>query len=127
MQNVYLAATSATPEVDFRFDAHRLSLKGESYPENAQAFYGPLLDAVSAYLAGSRGADIHIDVQLAYFNSSSTKLLMSLFELFNQAALSGNHVVVNWFHDEEDDTILEFGEEIAEDYPALELLTQALV
>jgi hypothetical protein len=52
---------------------------------------------------------------------------MSLFELFNQAALSGNHVVVNWFHDEEDDTILEFGEEIAEDYPALELLTQALV
>ncbi|MCW3481835.1 DUF1987 domain-containing protein [Neisseriaceae bacterium JH1-16] len=127
MQNVYLAATSATPEVDFRFDAHRLSLKGESYPENAQAFYGPLLDAASAYLAGSRGADIRIDVQLAYFNSSSTKLLMSLFELFNQAALSGNHVVVNWFHDEEDDTILEFGEEIAEDYPALELLTQALV
>ncbi|MDN0081143.1 DUF1987 domain-containing protein [Crenobacter sp. SG2305] len=127
MQNVYLAATSATPEVDFRFDSHRMSLKGESYPENAQAFYGPLLDAVGSYLAACRGANIQIDVQLAYFNSSSTKLLMSLFEQFNQAALAGNHVVVNWFHDEEDDTILEFGEEIAEDYPALELLTQALV
>jgi len=127
MQNVYLAPTSATPEIDFRFDSHTLSLKGESYPENAQAFYGPLLDAAGAYLAGCRGAMIRVDVQLAYFNSSSTKLLMSLFEQFNQAALNGNHVVVNWFHDEEDDTILEFGEEIAEDYPALELLTQALV
>ncbi|KZE34298.1 uncharacterized protein DUF1987 [Crenobacter luteus] len=127
MQNVYLAATAATPEVDFRFDTHSLSLKGESYPENAQAFYGPLLEMTARYLAGLDHARIVVDVQLAYFNSSSTKLLMSLFELFNDAAVKGNYVTLNWHYDEDDDTILEFGEEIADDYPALDFVAHALV
>lgn len=35
--------------------------------------------------------------------------------------------VSNWFYDEDDDTILEFGEEIADDFAALEFRPQALV
>ncbi len=35
---IVLAATPATPEVNFDFAAHRLVLKGEAYPENAAAF-----------------------------------------------------------------------------------------
>ncbi|RXZ44489.1 DUF1987 domain-containing protein [Crenobacter cavernae] len=127
MQNIHLSATAATPEVDFRFDSHQLSLKGESYPENAQSFYGPLLDAVASYLAGLDHAQITVDVQLAYFNSSSTKLLMNLFELLNNSAVKGNYVTLNWHYDEDDDTILEFGQEIADDYPSLDFHPRALV
>jgi hypothetical protein len=68
-----------------------------------------------------------VNVTLAYFNSSSTKMLFSLFEILNNAVLSGNVVVLNWFYDEDDDTILEFGEEIADDFAALEFRPQALV
>lgn len=50
-----------------------------------------------------------------------------LFEILNNAVLSGNVVVLNWFYDEDDDTILEFGEEIADDFAALEFRPQALV
>ncbi len=119
MENLFIAATPSTPEVDFRFDQHTLSLKGESYPENATSFYGGVLERVRQYLAGCKGTEIRINVSLAYFNSSSTKLLFSMFDAFNQAALAGNEVSLNWFHDEDDETLFEFGQEIHQDYPAL--------
>lgn len=77
--------------------------------------------------AGRSDTTIQVNVTLAYFNSSSTKMLFSLFEILNNAVLSGNVVVLNWFYDEDDDTILEFGEEIADDFAALEFRPQALV
>ena len=40
------AATQATPEVNFDFSAQRLVLKGEAWPENAAAFFRPLLQAI---------------------------------------------------------------------------------
>lgn len=119
MENLFLPATPSTPEVDFRFDQHQLTLKGESYPENAMSFYGSLLTRVGQYLAACRSTDISLNISLAYFNSSSTKLLFSMLEAFNDAAKAGNRVTLNWYHDAEDETLYEFGQEICEDYPAL--------
>ncbi|WP_293759777.1 DUF1987 domain-containing protein [uncultured Aquitalea sp.] len=127
MQNLYIAATSSTPEVDFRFDSHQLSLRGESYPENAHAFFGPIMDAVQAYLPKLHATTVTLDIQLAYFNSSSTKVLLELFGLFNKAAVAGNYVHLNWHYIEDDETILEFGEEVADDYTALDFHPCAMV
>jgi hypothetical protein len=127
MNTLHLAPGAATPEIDFDFGAHRLALRGESYPENAQTFYTPILTALDAYLTRQTGTRITVDVQLAYFNSSSTTLLTVLFERLNRAALAGNDIVLNWRYDEDDDAILEFGQEIADDYPALDFHALALV
>lgn len=120
MDNLYIAATTTSPEVDFRFDQHMLSLKGESYPENAAAFYAPIIEQLRNYLAGATGAVITIDVVLTYFNSSSTKMLFSMFDALDQAAQSGTRVLMNWYRDEEDETIAEFGEELEADFHAIE-------
>jgi hypothetical protein len=120
MDNLYIAATTTSPEVDFRFDEHALSIKGESYPENAAAFYAPIIEQMRAYLAGNVGAAITIDVALTYFNSSSTKMLFSMFDALDQAAQSGTRVSMNWYRDEEDETIAEFGEELKADFRAIE-------
>ncbi|HQS02689.1 MAG: Fe-S oxidoreductase [Halothiobacillus sp. 24-54-40] len=126
MEKFYLAATSNTPEVDFDFPARRLLLKGESYPESAAAFYGDILNKTSAFLDETREQTIHISVQLNYFNSSSTKMLFSLFDRLNLAAEEGNTVVLDWHHDIDDETILEFGLELAEDFPAIEFHAHAI-
>lgn len=121
MENLYLAATADTPEVDFRFDAHTLSLTGESYPENAAAFYGPILKRLQSYLVTcSEGDTITVDVALVYFNSSSTKMLFSFYDALNGAAKLGVRVVLNWHRDPEDDTIAEFGGELRDDFTALD-------
>jgi SiaC family regulatory phosphoprotein len=120
MENLHIPATTTSPEVDFRFDQHALSIKGESYPENAAAFYAPIIEQMRKYLAASSGAEITIDVALTYFNSSSTKMLFSIFDALDQAAESGSRVLMNWYRDEEDETIAEFGEELKADFRAIE-------
>ncbi len=120
MQDLFLPATGVTPAVSFKFSQHHLALRGESYPENANAFYDPLMQLVTQYLSGLKGESVRVDVALNYFNSSSTKLLLSLFATFNTYATKGGHVQVNWEYDEEDDTLLEFGQELHDDNAALD-------
>jgi hypothetical protein len=119
MDNLYIAPTPTSPEVDFKFDAHTLSLRGESYPENAAAFYGDIIKQLQAYLKSLDGAKVTVNIALAYFNSSSTKMLFNIIEALSDAVQAGNEVAVNWFHDEDDDTILEFGQDLIDDFPAI--------
>ncbi|RAR65863.1 uncharacterized protein DUF1987 [Paraburkholderia unamae] len=119
MDNLFIAATATSPEIDFRFDEHVLSLRGESYPENAAAFYAPVIERLNGWLATCTDTAITVEVTLTYFNSSSTKMLFSVFDALDRAASSGNPVQVNWYRDEEDETILEFGEELQTDFTAI--------
>ena len=120
MTNIFIAASASSPEVDFRFDERQLSLKGEAYPENAAAFWGEIINALLEFIKQDSSPEpITIDVALAYFNSSSTKMLFSLFDALNAKAENGTPVTLNWYHDAEDDTIYEFGQELCEDFTAL--------
>lgn len=122
MDNLFIAASPSSPEVDFRFDERRLSLKGESYPENAAQFWGDIITALRRFLTeDTDSAAVTVNVALAYFNSSSTKMLFSLFGALNDKAKAGTgtEIVLNWYHDEDDDTIFEFGQELMEDFPDL--------
>jgi hypothetical protein len=119
MDNLYIAPSPRSPEVDFRFDAHRLSLRGESYPENAASFYSDIITALKAYLVQQRGRRIEVHIALAYFNSSSTKMLFNLIAALNEAVQADNTVELHWYYIEEDDNIFEFGQELVDDFPAL--------
>ena len=88
-------------------------LRGESFPENAVAFYSPVVSALMNYLAETRDQDILIEFELRYFNSSSTKILLNVFRMLDQASSNDNRVQVNLRHDPDDDTVLEFGNDIA--------------
>lgn len=126
MDNLYIPPTPSSPEVDFKFDENTLSLRGESYPENAAAFFGDILRQLEAYLGACDGCKITVSIALAYFNSSSTKMLFNLVGLLSDAAEAGNEVVLNWFHDEEDDTIFEFGQELKDDFTAIQFVNHAV-
>jgi hypothetical protein len=119
MENLFIAATATSPEIDFRFDEQVLALRGESYPENAAAFYAPIIERLNVWLDACVDAAITVEVTLTYFNSSSTKMLFSMFDALDRAASSGKSVQVNWYRDEEDETILEFGEELQTDFTAI--------
>jgi hypothetical protein len=115
MPNLKIAATERSPEVDFDFDDHRLRLSGESYPEDVSAFYGPVFEALDRYLRQLGDGGCVFDFELIYFNSSSAKAIMSLVERLDEVAAKGAAVTVNWYYDEEDDTMRELGQEFGED------------
>ncbi|MDD2892499.1 MAG: DUF1987 domain-containing protein [Halothiobacillaceae bacterium] len=124
MQNLKLEATNTSPEVDFQFSEHRLALRGESYPENAAAFFGPIVEALNGYLAQTQNQVIEIIIELTYFNSSSTKVLFNIFNMLNLATAS-NTINLHWRYDEDDDTILEFGDDLHEDFPAINYIPES--
>lgn len=122
MNNISIPATSCTPEVEFNFDGRALSLRGESYPENAAAFYRPLVTAVEGFTASHAlhsETELAMHVSLSYFNSSSTKMLFGLFGVLNSGAVAGIATTLHWYYDPEDDISEEFGQELSLDFPAI--------
>ena len=115
MENLKIAATERSPEVDFDFNHGVLSLRGESYPEDASAVFGPIFAALEQFLADVSSRDIRFDFDLTYFNSSSAKALMNMFQLLDHAAGGGARIKVTWFYAPDDDTMKEFGEDFSED------------
>lgn len=121
MTVLHIPATKETPEVVVDPVAMSFSLSGESYPENAMAFYAPIrnqLDALLSQPAVNDGVEAHFN--LRYFNSSSTKLIRALVGMLHRRASDGARVVAHWYHDPDDDMMAEFGEDLKDEFDALE-------
>ncbi len=117
MDNISIEATDRSPKVDFDFEKGAFLLEGESYPENVSEFYGPVIEALSGYLEGLKdsGGTVEFNFKLIYFNSSSAKVMMGLFDSLDETAEAGVGVTINWFFEDDDDNMEELGEEFGED------------
>ena len=107
--------TKSTPWIHLDPEQHRLEIKGESYPENSANFYSPMLQWLESYVQQLKDEPVQADVELIYFNSSSSKVFMNFFDMLEDAAERGVNVVVNWRYHPDNDTALECGEEFQED------------
>lgn len=116
MENILILGGDRTPHVEFDFQSGHLVMKGESYPEDAAAFFGPILQAVRDFVSSHGGGTVTLDLEMSYFNSSSAKALMNLFLILEKAAQQGLAVTINWHYHADDDTMLESGEDFAEDF-----------
>lgn len=115
MESLKLEGTDRSPEIDFDFQNLKFHLRGESYPEDVTSFYNPILEKLTTALEGASGKSVEFNFELIYFNSSSAKVIMGIFDQLEEAANDGADVTVNWHFDAEDDTMEELGEELAED------------
>lgn len=120
MDDLKIQATKFTPEILFDYASRHLVIKGESYPENTSEFFNPVFKWIEDYLVEETDERTVIDIELYYFNSSSSKVLMNFFEVLDRAAEGGREIVINWVYQEEDEDSLEFGEEFAEDLNNIE-------
>ena len=76
------------------FDGVELVIKGRSYMENSQDFYRTLIAQVQS-LQYER---LDVIVNLAYFNTSSSKCLLELFHAFERLSTNENPVAVFWYY-----------------------------
>src|SRR3954469_5824556 len=88
--------TDRSPAIDFDFEKGSFRMSGESYPEDAAGFFGPLLQAMREFVSNAPVIPATLDIEMAYFNSSSAKALMNLFQLLEGAAAAGRKVEINW-------------------------------
>ncbi len=119
MEIITIEATKSSPFVLINPLSNQIQVKGESYPENAAKFFGPILSSIDEYINSTDAHRITVDIHLSYFNSSSSKALLNLFEILDQAASDDRQVEVNWRYHPENETIFEAGEEFEDETTAL--------
>ena len=110
MENIFIAGTPKTPTVLFDSEARTLSLSGRSIPENSIDFYSSLITWTDD-LCSSEGV-VEVNINLEYFNTSSSKCLMDLLKRIESSNVVAH---VNWYYEEDDEDMLEAGE----DYDAI--------
>jgi len=112
MDALQLEGTNKTPQVHFDPTSGALELKGRSIPENSIDFYKPLIDWVDRYGRGPAGKTT-LSMQLEYFNTSSSKCILDLFKKLEVIRSQGNDAEVLWHYEEDDEDMLEAGEDYA--------------
>lgn len=118
MENLKLEGTKYTPEINLDAETGIVSIVGKSYPENTFEFYQPVLDWINKYFNGNAQAKTTVNMEIIYFNSSSSKLFFDFFDVLDEAKKE-NDIKINWLYDKENDSAMEAGEDFVEDFEDL--------
>jgi hypothetical protein len=110
MEPLFIEGTQKTPAIDFDPTKGTLEIKGRSIPENSIEFYKPLVDWLEEY-SDKPATKTVVNVHLEYFNTSSSKCILDVFKKLESIHKSNNDVQINWYYEEDDEDMLEAGED----------------
>jgi len=110
METIVREGTTKTPYVRLDGEKGIIEIKGRSIPENSIEFYKPLIDWLEEY-GSSVDSDTAVNVQLEYFNTSSSKCILDIFKKLESIYKKGQKVEVNWYYEEDDEDMFEAGED----------------
>jgi len=111
--------TKTTPYVLIDEQKGYMKFEGESYLEDIVGFFKEINLWLEKYLVLDFN-EFTFDCALEYFNSSTTKMLYNILRLMDANAVD-KKVVVNWIvADEDDDMLIECGEDFLEEMEHLE-------
>ncbi len=117
MKRIIFGATEYTPELDLNPTELTMLFKGVSRPENVGVFYDQILDWVddlSIEIIAQTKKTIRVIFKLDYCNSASQKYFLMLLEKLILLKEKNFDIVVDWYYTEDDDKMLEDGEDIAD-------------
>ena len=110
MEPLSIEGTAKTPTVKFNAQDGVIEIKGRSIPENSIEFYKPLVEWLEQY-SSSPLELTQVNVQLEYFNTSSSKCILDVFKKLERINSGGSSVTINWHYEEDDEDMLEAGED----------------
>jgi hypothetical protein len=114
MERIVIEGTPKTPTISFDMNTGLLEIKGRSIPENSIEFYKPLVEHLERYAQKPLG-ETSVNIQLEYFNTSSSKCILDVFKKLEAIAKGGSQIIINWYYEQDDEDMLEAGE----DYQAI--------
>jgi len=109
MDDFFVKRTFNTPEVELRPSEGILKIEGRSIPEDPGEYYDIILQKLEDYYRNPQKVT-RIDIKLEYINSGSSKYMLEMFRIVKRNFDNGNDCLVNWFYEEDDESILELGQ-----------------
>ena len=114
MNALNIQGSQSTPSISGDWGQGRLSMQGDSYPENSFEFFGPVIDWIERYLKETDSA-LHLELRLVYMNTSSVKAMMDIFDLLEESHGKGRQVSVCWYYDPRNERVVDLADEFRED------------
>jgi hypothetical protein len=111
--SIYHEPTHDTPKIILDKEKNIFKFSGKSLPEDVNSFYDPIIQWLENYLKDPNPSTI-IDFDLDYLNTASSKSLLSLFLVLENAVTQGKDVKVIWRYYEDDEDMHDVGEEYSE-------------
>ncbi len=112
MEPIKINGTSQYPTIVLDKDAGIFEFKGNSLPEDAKAFYEPIVNWLDQY-AQNPNAETVVKFKMIYYNTPSSKLLFQIFKRLENIAQMGHKISVIWMYNEDDIDIKDAGKDLA--------------
>lgn len=105
---LYIKGTSKTPEIDFA--SGNIQISGRSIPEDSLTFFEPIMKWIEDYLKKTEKFT-KVSFKIEYINSGSNRFLYKILKQFDESFKDGRNITINWYYEEDDDTIKNLGED----------------
>ena len=109
MEKLIIEGTNKTPAINFDPDTGVFGIEGRSIPEDPETYYDAVFTWLEEYFLNPKEVTT-LNLTLEYINSGSSKCLMAVIKIINKYFNEGNNCIINWFFEEEDESIEELGE-----------------
>ena len=109
MKNIEIKRSPSSPyfpSIKFNAETGVCDIIGESYMEEAYKFYLPLINWLKSYIH-KKNQPVYLNIKLVYFNTSTTKCLLDIFELLKKYKEQGGKIQITWFYDKEDPDMID--------------------
>lgn len=120
MEKLVIEPTFNSPSVILDPESSQFNFSGESRPENVRKFYLPILEWLDSFAKeqtemsrSARSSNLLVRFNFEYFNSTSAKYILDIFKALNVLNDLGIDILVKWLYEEDDEDMLEVGEEMS--------------
>ncbi len=113
MDLININGTDDTPCVILDKASGQFEISGRSLPEDVNMFYEKILDWIDDY-AKDPNDRTEFNIKLEYFNTASSKIILDILLKFEEIIENGKEVLIKWHYHEDEEDMLEAGEEYAD-------------
>ncbi len=113
MENIYIKKTKKTPLVNLNIEENIFQIKGPSFSEDVIEILNPILDWIDSEIP-KLDKELICEFYFTVLNSSSHKKIFQILLKLNSLLDNGKDIKINWYYDEDDEDIMEMGEDLTE-------------
>jgi len=113
MEILKIESTEDNPRIVLDRESNILEISGRSLPEDVNTFYEPMMSWIEEYARDPLDTTV-FNFKLTYFNTASSKIILDILTHFEEMIEEGHEVMVRWHYPEEDEDMMEAGEEYSE-------------
>jgi len=114
MEIIRIEKTNNTPSILIDEANMLCRIEGSSFPEDAFEVYQHVLDWLQRIKNKNTGRKLVVEFDFDFLNSISHKKVWQIINELKGMYKEGKEVLVKWYYDENDEDIMEAGEDLGE-------------